>query len=61
MSATFSGDSTSVVQPYLAINLYYKNIGENMATNATWTVVFEDKMIIKQKGDAAGICICNRR
>tara|TARA_R100001594_G_scaffold147521_1_gene200678 strand:+ start:41 stop:463 length:423 start_codon:yes stop_codon:yes gene_type:complete len=25
-----------------------------MATNATWTVVFEDKMIIKQKGDAAG-------
>ena len=25
-----------------------------MATNATWTVVFEDKMIIKQSGDAAG-------
>lgn len=25
-----------------------------MATNATWTVVFEDKMVIKQSGDAAG-------
>ena len=25
-----------------------------MATNATWTIVFEDKMIIKQSGDAAG-------
>ena len=25
-----------------------------MATSATWTVVFEDKMIIKQSGDAAG-------
>ena len=25
-----------------------------MATNANWTVVFEDKMIIKQSGDAAG-------
>ena len=25
-----------------------------MATNATWTVVFDDKMIIKQSGDAAG-------
>ena len=25
-----------------------------MATNAKWTVVFEDKMIIKQSGDAAG-------
>jgi hypothetical protein len=25
-----------------------------MATNATWTVVFEDKMIIKQNGDGAG-------
>ena len=25
-----------------------------MATNATWTVVLEDKMIIKQSGDAAG-------
>lgn len=25
-----------------------------MATNAQWTVVFEDKMIIKQSGDAAG-------
>ena len=25
-----------------------------MATNATWTVVFEDKMIIKQSGDGAG-------
>jgi len=24
-----------------------------MATNANWTVVFEDKKIIKQKGDAA--------
>ena len=24
-----------------------------MATNATWTVVFEDKKIIKQSGDAA--------
>ena len=25
-----------------------------MATNAQWTVVFEDKKIIKQSGDAAG-------
>jgi len=25
-----------------------------MATNATWTVVFGDKIIIKQSGDAAG-------
>ena len=25
-----------------------------MATNATWTVIFDDKMIIKQSGDAAG-------
>ena len=25
-----------------------------MATNATWTVVLEDKMVIKQSGDAAG-------
>ena len=25
-----------------------------MATNATWTVVFDDKMIIKQSGDAGG-------
>ena len=25
-----------------------------MATNSNWTVVFEDKMIIKQSGDAAG-------
>ena len=25
-----------------------------MATNANWTVVFEDKNIIKQSGDAAG-------
>jgi len=25
-----------------------------MATNATWTVVFDDKVIIKQSGDAAG-------
>ena len=25
-----------------------------MATNATWTVVFEDKIIIKQSGDGAG-------
>jgi len=25
-----------------------------MATNATWTVVFEDKRVIKQSGDAAG-------
>ena len=25
-----------------------------MATNAQWTVVFEDKLIIKQAGDAAG-------
>jgi|TARA_R110000772_G_scaffold6594_1_gene23103 hypothetical protein len=25
-----------------------------MATNANWTIVFEDKMIIKQLGDAAG-------
>ena len=25
-----------------------------MATNATWTVVFDDKMVIKQSGDAAG-------
>ena len=25
-----------------------------MATNANWTVVFDDKMIIKQSGDGAG-------
>ena len=25
-----------------------------MATNSSWTVVFDDKVIIKQKGDAAG-------
>ena len=25
-----------------------------MATNATWTVVFDDKKIIKQSGDGAG-------
>tara|TARA_R110000868_G_scaffold169249_1_gene404212 strand:- start:1220 stop:1591 length:372 start_codon:yes stop_codon:yes gene_type:complete len=25
-----------------------------MATNANWTIVFEDKQIIKQSGDAAG-------
>ena len=25
-----------------------------MATNATWTVVFDDKMVIKQSGNAAG-------
>ena len=25
-----------------------------MATNSQWTVVFEDKLIIKQSGDAAG-------
>ena len=25
-----------------------------MATNATWTVVFGDKLVIKQSGDAAG-------
>ena len=25
-----------------------------MATNATWTVVFDDKRVIKQSGDAAG-------
>ena len=25
-----------------------------MATNATWTVVFEDKKVIKQSGDGAG-------
>ena len=25
-----------------------------MATNAIWTVIFEDKIIIKQSGDAAG-------
>ena len=25
-----------------------------MATNANWTIIFEDKMIIKQSGDAAG-------
>ncbi len=25
-----------------------------MATNSTWTVVFEDKRIIKQSGDGAG-------
>ena len=26
-----------------------------MATNSNWTVVFDDKLIIKQKGDGAGI------
>ena len=25
-----------------------------MATNATWTVIFEDKRIIKQQGDGKG-------
>ena len=25
-----------------------------MATNATWTVIFEDKVVIKQSGDGAG-------
>ena len=25
-----------------------------MATNAQWTVIFEDKLVIKQNGDAAG-------
>ena len=25
-----------------------------MATNANWTVIFEDKMIVKQSGDGAG-------
>ena len=25
-----------------------------MSTNATWTVVFEDKLVIKQSGDGAG-------
>jgi len=25
-----------------------------MATNATWTVIFDDKKVIKQSGDAAG-------
>ena len=25
-----------------------------MATNSTWTVIFEDKTVIKQAGDAAG-------
>jgi|TARA_R110000823_G_scaffold293159_1_gene411966 hypothetical protein len=25
-----------------------------MATNANWTIVFDDKIIIKQSGDAAG-------
>ena len=25
-----------------------------MATNANWTIVFEDKLIIKQSGDGAG-------
>ena len=25
-----------------------------MATNAQWTIVFEDKLVIKQSGDAAG-------
>ena len=30
-------------------------IGRNkMATNATWSVVFEDKLVVKQAGDAAG-------
>ena len=25
-----------------------------MTTNANWTIIFEDKMIVKQSGDAAG-------
>jgi hypothetical protein len=25
-----------------------------MATSATWTVIFDDKKVIKQSGDAAG-------
>jgi hypothetical protein len=28
-----------------------------MATNASWTVVFEDKIVIKQSGDASWNCI----
>jgi hypothetical protein len=32
-----------------------------MATNGNWTVVFEDKMIIKQTGDASRYFICNKR
>ena len=30
-----------------------------MATSATWTVVFEDKVIIKQSGDSAGPYVIN--
>jgi hypothetical protein len=30
-----------------------------MATNGTWTVIFEDKKIIKQSGDSAGSYIIN--
>jgi hypothetical protein len=29
-----------------------------MATNSNWTVVFDDKLIIKQKGDQAGNWLC---
>ena len=29
-----------------------------MATNANWTIVFEDKLIIKQSGDATGNNTC---
>ncbi len=31
-----------------------------MATNSNWTVVFEDKLIIKQTGDGAGNGYVNR-
>ena len=30
-----------------------------MATNATWTVIFEDKTVIKQSGDGAGAYTIN--
>jgi hypothetical protein len=29
-----------------------------MATNSNWTVVFDDKLIIKQKGDASWNWLC---
>ena len=43
MSATFTGDATSVLQPYLTIIYIIKNVGEKMASKRNWTVVFEDR------------------
>ena len=56
MSATFSGTQLQF-STILSSNLYYKNLGENMATNAAWTVVMDDKKIlnhsVKNEADQA--------